>query len=144
MLRPKKYRVIAEINVVPYIDVMLVLLVIFMITAPLLFQGVDVNLPQARSKPIPTKEQEPIVLSIDARGKYYLNLSKNPMAIISDGDIARIVADELRHSQGRDSHPRQVLIKGDRAINYGKIVQAMILLQNAGATNIGLITKFDE
>jgi len=143
MLKPKRHRPLAEINVVPYIDVMLVLLVIFMVTAPLLFQGVDVNLPTASAKPIDHKLQDPIVLSIDARGNYYLNISSNPTRIISAADLANQVASELKHVSGGAS-ARQVLVKGDKNISYGKIVQAMVLLQHAGAPNVGLVTKLDE
>lgn len=143
MLRSKRYRPLAEINVVPYIDVMLVLLVIFMVTAPLLFQGVDVNLPAASARPIEAKQQEPIVLSIDARGNYYLNIAKNPTAIISAADLLKQVAGELKRTPN-DGSSRQVLVKGDKAISYGKIIQAMVLLQRAGAPNVGLVTKLDE
>ncbi len=143
MLRAKKrHRPLAEINVVPYIDVMLVLLVIFMITAPLLFQGVDVNLPTASAKPIESKQQEPLVLSIDARGNYYLNVAENPTAVISAPDLLKRVALELKRAPGAPE--RQVLVKGDKAISYGKIIQAMVLLQHAGAPNVGLVTKLDE
>jgi biopolymer transport protein TolR len=138
----KRHRPLAEINVVPYIDVMLVLLVIFMVTAPLLFQGVDVNLPSANAKPIDTKQPEPIVVSIDARGNYYLNIAANPTAIISAPDLLKRVAGELKRVPGAPE--RQVLVKGDKAISYGKIIQAMVLLQHAGAPNVGLVTKLDE
>lgn len=142
MLKPKRYRPLAEINVVPYIDVMLVLLVIFMITAPLLFQGVNVQLPTASAKPIDPKLQEPIVLSIDAAGNYYLNITKNPTQVISPIDLSNIVATELKRTEGK--FERQILVKGDKNISYGKIVQAMVLLQQAGAPNVGLITQLDE
>lgn len=141
MLKPKRYRQLAEINVVPYIDVMLVLLVIFMVTAPLLFQGVNVDLPTASAKPIDQKPQEPIVLSVDSQGNYYLNISSNPTQIISANNLVNQVALEVRRTpRGVD---RQILIKGDKNINYGKIIQAMVLLQQAGAANIGLITQPD-
>ncbi|MBU0744996.1 MAG: protein TolR [Gammaproteobacteria bacterium] len=142
MLKPKRHRQLAEINVVPYIDVMLVLLIIFMVTAPLLFQGVDVQLPTASAKPIDPKLQEPIVLSIDASGNYYLNISKNPTQVISAIDLSTIVTNELKRTQGK--FERQILVKGDKNISYGKIVQAMVLLQQAGAPNVGLITQLDE
>lgn len=142
MLKQKRYRQLAEINVVPYIDVMLVLLVIFMITAPLLFQGVNVNLPTASAKPIDPKLQEPIVLSIDTRGNYYLNIAPNPTQVITATALFNRVASELKKSQG--ILERQVLIKGDKNISYGKIIQAMVLLQHAGTPNVGLITQPDE
>lgn len=144
MSRLKRYRPLAEINVVPYIDVMLVLLIIFMVTAPLLFQGVDVNLPTASAKPIEAKQQEPIVLSIDARGNYYLNIASNPTAVISASELLQRVANELKRVPQHGGNPRQVLVKGDKAISYGKIIQAMVLLQRAGAANVGLVTKLDD
>ena len=143
MLKQKRYRPLAEINVVPYIDVMLVLLIIFMVTAPLLFQGVNVNLPTASAKPIDPKLQEPIVLSIDASGNYYLNIAPNPTQIISATDLTNRVTNELKRSQGA-APGRQILVKGDKNISYGKIIQAMVLLQHAGAPNVGLITQLDE
>lgn len=139
MLKQKRHRQLAEINVVPYIDVMLVLLVIFMVTAPLLFQGVNVNLPTASAKPVDPKLLEPIVLSIDASGNYYLNISPKPTQVISAAALASQVASELKKAS-----ERQVLVKGDKNLSYGKIMQAMVLLQQAGAPNVGLITKLDE
>lgn len=143
MLKAKRYRQLAEINVVPYIDVMLVLLIIFMVTAPLMFQGVNVNLPTAGAKPLDSKQPEPIILSIDAKGNYYLNLAANPTQVISAPELAKRVAMELQHLPP-GTPPRQVLVKGDKSISYGKIVQAMVLLQHAGAPNVGLLTKLDE
>jgi len=143
MLKSKRHRQLAEINVVPYIDVMLVLLVIFMVTAPLLYQGVDVNLPTASAKPIDSKQQEPIVLSIDAKGNYYLNISPNPTQVISAIDLGNQVAVEMKKTP--NARTRQVLVKGDKNISYGELVQAMVLLQHAGAPNVGLVTNsFDN
>ena len=143
MLKPKRHRQLAEINVVPYIDVMLVLLVIFMITAPLLFQGINVNLPTANAKPVESKQLEPIIISIDARGDYYLNIAAYPEQIISAKELFDRVAIELKQNQDPLSQ-RQVLVKGDRSVDYGKIIQAMVLLQQAGAKTIGLITQPDN
>jgi biopolymer transport protein TolR len=143
MLKPKRHRQLAEINVVPYIDVMLVLLVIFMVTAPLIFQGVNVNLPEANSKLIDQKSEEPIVLSISANGSYYLNIAALPTQQVLANDIVNQVSNELRKSVVAAGQ-RQVLIKGDKNINYGKVIQAMTLLQQAGANNIGLITQPED
>lgn len=143
MLKRKKHGQLAEINVVPYIDVMLVLLIIFMVTAPLLFQGVNVNLPTASAKPLDAKPQEPIILSIDAAGNYYLNIATNPTNPISANDLSMRIASELKNSPPTMPQ-RQILVKGDKNISYGKLVQAMVLLQQAGAPNVGLITKLDE
>ncbi len=136
----KQNRLMAEINVVPYIDVMLVLLVIFMITAPLLSQGVKVNLPRAAARPLSTKDQEPIIISVDAKGNYYLNLANNPNRPIKKNVLVNRITAELRIAKNRNQR-RQVLVKGDRDVNYGKIVQAMVLLQHAGVSNVGLMTQ---
>jgi biopolymer transport protein TolR len=136
--RKKRNRQIAEINVVPYIDVMLVLLIIFMITAPLLSQGVRVDLPEASTKALSTDQPEPIIVSIDAKGNYYLNISHNSDQPIMAHELFNRVAAELRLPQ---NIKRNVLIKGDRGVDYGRVVQAMALLQQAGASTIGLMTQ---
>lgn len=130
----------AEINVVPYIDVMLVLLIIFMVTTPLLTEGVKVNLPQASAKTVDTKEQEPLVVSVDSRGQYYLNVSNHPDSPIEPEDIATRVAAELQLAQ-QSGRQRDVLVKGDKDVDYGKVMQAMVLLQQAGAETVGLVTS---
>lgn len=124
----------AQINIVPYIDVMLVLLVIFMITTPLLSQGVNVDLPQAAAKTL-QDNKEPIIVSVDSRGLYYLNIASNPGAPLSSDALSQRVAAELKLSK-----KRQILVKGDDHVNYGKVVQAMVLLQHAGAGHVGLVT----
>lgn len=152
----------AEINVVPYIDVMLVLLVIFMVTAPLLSQGVKVDLPQAQAKPLASDTPEPIIVSIDARGNYYLNISSNPNQPLAPPELAAQVTSQLQPPLNPSTTPtdstaaaipnannnltkqRQVLVKGDKNVDYGKVVQAMVILKNAGATSVGLMTQEDE
>ena len=127
----KRRKLMSEINVVPYIDVMLVLLIIFMITAPQLTQGVIVDLPQSASKAVDTKDQETLVVTIDRNGRYYL-------------DDRRVTPAELRQKvQGilRARPKTPVLIRGDRKVDYGQVVQAMALLQAAGAPSVGLITE---
>jgi len=134
----RKRRLMGEINVVPYIDVMLVLLIIFMITAPLLTQGIKVELPKAAAEPLDPREvknQEPLVLSIDARGRLYLNVGSQPeQSIDSQTLLARATAALRRAPQ------RPVLVKGDQAANYGRVVEAMVLLQRAGASKVGFLT----
>jgi biopolymer transport protein TolR len=125
----------SEINVVPYIDVMLVLLVIFMVTAPLLNQGVEVELPQASAKPLENSQDEPVVVSVDTQGLYYLNIGDDPEKPIEPKVLVARVAAVLRR---RPSTP--VLVRGDREVDYGQVVLAMTLLQNAGAPSIGLMT----
>lgn len=126
----------AEINVVPYIDVMLVLLVIFMVTAPLLAEGVKVDLPETTSKPLDKVDKEPVVVTVDAKGKYYLNIGETPEESIDDATLVARVAAVLRHRKGAD-----VLVRGDQQVAYGKVIGAMSLLQKAGVNNIGLVTE---
>jgi len=130
----------AEINVVPYIDVMLVLLVIFMITAPLLTQGVKVELPKAQSAILPQKQTEPIIVSVDKMGNYYLNIAANPNRAVTPGALHQIVASALTFRQSRGGK-QEVFVKGDRKVDYGSVVRAMVLLKDAGAENVGLVTE---
>ena len=133
--RPRR-RLMGEINVVPYIDVMLVLLIIFMITAPLLTQGIKVDLPKAKAEPLGAHATEPLVLSVDARGRLYLNVGANPQQPLDDATaLARATAALRRSPQ------RAVLVKGDRAVPYGRVVAAMVLLQQAGAAKLGFLTE---
>lgn len=137
MRRKRKFS--SEINVVPYIDVMLVLLLIFMITTPLLSQGVDVDLPQAAAKPIASQDREPIVVSVDANGQYYLNIASTPSEPITPQALMEQVSSELEKVAAANQK-QQVLVKGDQNVDYGKVVQAMVLLQKAGASSVGLVT----
>jgi len=138
VIQRSKRRLMGEINVVPYIDVMLVLLIIFMVTAPLLTQGIKVELPKAGAEPIDARAVnniEPLVLSVDARGRFYLNLGANPLQALDDATaLARATAALRRAPQ------RVVLVKGDRAVDYGRIVTAMVMLQQAGASKLGFLT----
>jgi biopolymer transport protein TolR len=127
-----------EINVVPYIDVMLVLLIIFMITAPLLTQGVQVELPDADAQPIDPdllKDREPLVLSVDRDGRYFLNIGGDEDAPIEAAEVARRAGAVL----GRDP-ATPVLVKADERVPYGSVVRGMVLLQQAGAKKIGFLT----
>ena len=136
MLPQKKRKPMAEINVVPYIDVMLVLLVIFMVTAPLLMQGVKVDLPQAPSSPLDNKDIEPLIVSIKADGSYYINLGDKGDESAPITEIVDKVGKILRQKP-----ETPVLIWGDKAIEYGKVVHLMSLLQGAGAPSVGLVTE---
>lgn len=133
-------KLLAEINVVPYVDVMLVLLVIFMITTPLLTQGVQVNLPKAQAQTLDSETQEPIIVTVDDHGLYYLNIATKPENPISPIILVNRVAAELRVAaeMGRQ---RKVLVRGDRDVPYGKVVSAMVLLQKAGSPAVGLLTE---
>lgn len=128
--RHKKKRLMGEINVVPYIDVMLVLLVIFMVTAPMLTQGVKVDLPNADAQPIENPESQSLVITVTRNGKYYLDDKE-----FGARDLQARVAAVLRLK------PRTpVMLRGDRRAAYDDIVQAMVLLQAAGAPSVGLVT----
>ncbi|OGO94610.1 MAG: protein TolR [Coxiella sp. RIFCSPHIGHO2_12_FULL_42_15] len=130
---------LAEINVVPYIDVMLVLLVIFMITAPLLSQGIHVNLPQASARALPSKKELPLVVSINAGGQYFLNVAEKPDVPVTEQELLYRVAALLKLAEQQHAE-RPVYVKGDRAVDYGRVVAVMALLQKAGANDVGLIT----
>jgi biopolymer transport protein TolR len=122
---------------------MLVLLVIFMITAPLLTQGVKVNLPETNAKELSSRSQEPIVLSIDVNGKFYLNVSADPSVPLESNDIIHRVAAYLKSSNAQGK-TRQVMVRADRYVDYGKVIQGMVLLQQAGAEQVGLVTNPTE
>jgi biopolymer transport protein TolR len=129
--RARRRKLMSEINVVPYIDVMLVLLVIFMITAPLLTQGIKVDLPKAAARPVDTTDRDTLVVTVDRRGSYFL-------------DDRRVSEQELRSKVERMLRLKPelpVLVRGDRAVPYGEIVRAMSLLQAAGAPSVGLLTE---
>ncbi|NND36323.1 MAG: protein TolR [Gammaproteobacteria bacterium] len=132
----RKRKLMAEINVVPYIDVMLVLLIIFMVTAPMLTQGIDVELPKAGAEPIdPTENAEPLVLSVDADGNLYLNVGEDEDSPV---EAARIVQMASTVLERKPETP--VLVKADFRVPYGSVVSAMVLLQRAGAEKVGFLT----
>ena len=135
----RKRRPMSEINVVPYIDVMLVLMVIFMITAPLLTQGVKIDLPQANSEPLSKDAKEPIVVFVDAEGKTYLDIGDKLDKPVDAQTLVNRVAAVLRHKPGTP-----IMIKGDRNARYEAVVSTMTRLQAAGAPSIGLVTETPE
>ena len=130
-----KRKLVAEINVVPYIDVTLVLLVVFMITAPLLMQGVKVELPDANSAPMDTKDKEPFIVSIKADGSYWIDIKgenqSQSLATIKDR-VGKVL---------RQKPQTPVLVWGDSAVDYGSVVNLMSELQLAGAPSVGLVTE---
>jgi len=132
----RKRRAMNEINVVPYIDVMLVLLIIFMITAPLLSQGVEIDLPTADANPISPDQQEPLVVAVNKDGDYFLNIGDQPNKPIKAQLMVNRVAAVLKL---RPDTP--VLVRGDKDVNYGKVVRAMVFLQQAGVAKVGLMTE---
>jgi biopolymer transport protein TolR len=135
----KRRRPVSEINVVPYIDVMLVLLIIFMVTAPLVTQGVKVDLPKAEAQPLEDDSKPPLIASVDADGNYFLNIAEDQEQAMSAADVATLVAAHLRIEP-----ETPVVVKGDGAVPYSNIVQLMVLLQRAGAPSVGLMTDPPE
>lgn len=130
----------AEINVVPYIDVMLVLMIIFMVTAPLLTQGVQVELPTADAEPVTTEDNnEPLVVSVDAAGLFYVAIGDNQDQPVSAETMLAKVGAVIRRNP-----KTPIMVKGDAAVSYGKVVIVMALLQKAGAPSVGLITQPNE
>lgn len=136
MSRRKGRRLAAEINVVPYIDVMLVLLVIFMVTAPMLMQGVKVELPQAPSVPIDATQEEPLIVSVKDDGSYYLNLGEKPESAIALSKLIDKVATVVRRKP-----ETPVLVWGDQNVPYGVVVSLMSRLQGVGVDGVGLVTE---
>ena len=133
-------RKVAEINVVPYIDVMLVLLIIFMVTAPLITQGVKVELPKADAEPLSKDSKTPLVASVDAQGRYYLAVGTNKNEPMSAEAIATLVAAHLKMEP-----ETPVVVNGDGAVSYDAVIQLMVLLQQkAGVPSVGLMTDSTE
>ncbi len=133
--KPKR-KLNAEINVVPYIDVMMVLLVIFMITAPMLTQGVDVELPKVGAEPVDSRDQEPLIVSVDAQGQYFIDVGGDPLKPVE----MSVVQDRV--SKILSSNPKKrILVRGDRKVSYEKVVELMAALQGAGAPSVGLVTE---
>jgi biopolymer transport protein TolR len=135
----KRRRPVSEINVVPYIDVMLVLLIIFMVTAPLVTQGVKVELPKAEAQALEEDSKPPLIASVDAQGQYFLSVGDNQQEPMSAVDLATLVAAQL---QVEPQTP--VVVKGDGAVPYSEVVQLMVLLQRAGVPSVGLMTEPPE
>ena len=135
-MRRRRNRMVAEINVVPYIDVMLVLLVIFMVTAPMLEQGVEIELPEAAAEQLPVEPtQEPVVVSVDGQGAVYLNVGDERTAI----DLATLTEQVAKIVRQRPNV--QVTLRGDGTVAYQSIMQVMGALQSAGANNLGLVSQ---
>jgi biopolymer transport protein TolR len=135
----RRRRLMGEINVVPYIDVMLVLLIIFMITAPLLTEGIKVELPKAQARgmtPEMLKDVKPIILSIDEQGRLFLNYNKPEDEPLSAQSVEAQAAAVLRRAPDT-----AVLVRGDYRVSYGEVVGAMTILQRAGAEKVGFITQ---
>ena len=137
--RSSRRRPISEINVVPYIDVTLVLLIIFMITAPLLQTGVEVDLPQAEAKPIDEPSSPPLIVSIDADGRLFLDVGDRQDEPLLPEELTVKVVAVLRHKPDTG-----VFVRGDARVGYGKVVAVMAALKKAGIAKVGLITRHVE
>lgn len=135
MYTRKRRRPVSEINVVPYIDVMLVLLIIFMVTAPLVSQGVKVDLPKANAEPIEQEDTPPLIASVDAQGRYYLNVGDDNERPLSAEELAALVSAQIAK---QPDNP--VVVKGDGDVPYKKVIDLMVLLQGAGVPSVGLMT----
>lgn len=131
----KRRKPVSEINVVPYIDVMLVLLIIFMVTAPLISQGVKVDLPKASANPIEQEDNPPIIASVDVKGRYYLNVGDDQESPINGEELAALVQAQLQKNANTP-----VVVKGDGQVAYNEVIQLMVLLQQAGVPSVGLMT----
>ena len=132
----KKRRAVSEINVVPYIDVMLVLLIIFMITAPIVQQGVEVELPKLAANSLPPEQQEPVILTVSKSGDYYLNIGDDLKKPVTDEVVTQRIALVLKQKP-----QTPVLVRGDKDAYYGAVTTAMVLLQSAGVEKVGLMTE---
>ena len=135
----KKRKPMSEINVVPYIDVMLVLLIVFMVTAPMLNQGIEVDLPQANNEPLNLNENlETLIVSITASGEYFLSIG----ATGEDRESLNLDTIGLRVSQIVNANPNiQVLVEGDTLADWGSMITLITTLNNAGVTNPSFITQ---
>lgn len=121
---------------VPYIDVMLVLLVIFMVTAPLLYQGVDVDLPQADAEPLSQDEQDPIIVTVNRDGDLMVSIGTDPDEPVSADEVTDLVSRVMRNNPGTP-----VLVRGDEQVRYGLVLDTMAMLQRAGVPQVGLMTR---
>jgi len=136
---PRRRRVVAEINVVPYIDVMLVLLIIFMVTAPLVTQGVKVDLPQAAAEALPEDSKPPLIASIDKQGLYYLSVGDSAKSPLDADEMRALVIAQLALDPAA-----QFIVKGDGDVSYKSVIDLMVLLQSSGVPSLGLMTEPEE
>jgi len=134
--RSGRRRAVAEINVVPYIDVMLVLLIIFMVTAPMLQQGIEVDTPKVASKTMSSKGEPPVLVSIDKDGLLYLSILENPKV---PRDADSIKAEVAAYHKRKPDVP--VMVEGYKDLPYKKVVEVMKLVSDAGVEKVGLVTE---
>ena len=132
----RKRKLVSDRNVVPYIDVMLVLLVVFMVSAPLMVQGILLNLPEASNEPLPREQQDPLIISVDSKGQFYLEIQSS-----QNEPLALIQLSEKISSILKVNPSLQVVVRGDGQVEYQRIISLMSELQNTGVDNVGLITS---
>ena len=132
----RKRKLVSDINEVPYIDVMLVLLVVFMVSAPLMVQGILLNLPEASNEPLPREQQDPLIISVDSKGQFYLEIQSS-----QNEPLALIQLSEKISSILKVNPSLQVVVRGDGQVEYQRIISLMSELQNTGVDNVGLITS---
>ena len=135
----RRRKLMSDINVVPYIDVMLVLLIIFMVTAPLVTQGVKVDLPQTPSEVVEAKDKEPVMVTVDADGRYYINFGDDPKKPVDLETLLTRISALTKYTPGIP-----VLVGGDRNVPYGRVVELMAALSSAGVGSVGLLTEQPE
>ncbi|WHZ19632.1 MAG: Tol biopolymer transport system, TolR protein [Rhodanobacteraceae bacterium] len=133
--RSKRRRRMAEINIVPYIDVMLVLLIIFMVTAPMLNLGADIQLPQSAAKAL-QDEKQPVLVSVDQQGNVFLTLGKSPREQVDDETLVKDVSAFVKQDP-----KASVMLGGDKRVDYGRVNQVLGLLQQAGVAKVGLMSQ---
>lgn len=137
LLRRNRKRLVSEINVVPYIDVMLVLLVIFMVTAPMLTPGVPIELPEASTEPLPVDtDEEPLVISMNGQGELFINVGGDGSTPVTLGVMKDRVMKVLAARPGTS-----VQLRGDQGLDYGTVMEVMGTLQGVGVTSIGLVAE---
>ena len=136
--RRGRYTAMSEINVTPFVDVMLVLLIIFMVTAPLLTAGVPIDLPQTKAKEIPTTKEVPITVTVDGKGLLFLGDEK--AALAPDLLVEKLVA----IAKGKKGFEERIFVRGDKAVNYGSVMQIMGRISAAGFTKVALITEGEK
>ena len=134
--RHRRPKPMAEINVTPFVDVMLVLLVVFMITAPLLAQGIPVDLPKTKAEQLPSSEEQPLVVTVDAQGQVFVGTQEEPVELEALPPMLTAVA--------RENLERRVYVRGDQTAQYGRVVKVLALLQAAGFTNAGIVVEDEE
>lgn len=139
MYQRKRRRPVAEINVVPYIDVMLVLLIIFMVTAPLITQGVNVNLPKADSEPLAEDSKGPVIASVTIDYEYFITVDGDKEGPLSVDELATHIGARLSAEPDRP-----FVVEGDASVEYNAVIQLMVILQKAGVPSVGLMTEPPE